>query len=505
MDPFPATCKYSIEHFIHSKGELWWSSELESIILAYRSGKRGINLTKGDWLRLLPTRFLNDSIIELGLTFWVEDLQKQDPKLAAEIYVFSPFFFTKLNRTSYKDVRKWTAKSKLFDKKYLLIPINANSHWYLAIIYLPSSVSCKSPALDRALDRPRPDGLGAYQVVPPVSTAKHNRASAPSPEQENILQQEDDTDIVIVASELTRTYIWTLDSRGDEHPAVVKVLSQWLKDVAQDEGVAVRPPIGKAVAVPQQTNTYDCGIYLLHFAREFMLCPSRYRDLFTACAFLSTTITSSMWNLEGLPFLRNAIFVRIGLLEEYDRNQLKVVGNMHACSDGDAPSTDAEHLPSPAPTAAKPPPLHGSIDPDDAAQPVDATSNEHVLPPVAAAWSTRMRISDSPEPGGPATKRRRHLPPSLAPESPPRAYSAAPSETSAPAVATSPPDTPTGTRKPRKKNKKHQGVRKGAGERKKQERRELWRLRQQAENQELENKVEVSLPTFRESQPSFYL
>ncbi|KAJ7505034.1 hypothetical protein B0H11DRAFT_2221217 [Mycena galericulata] len=453
MDPFPPTCKYSIEHFIHSKGELWWSSELKSIILAYRSGKRGINLTKGDWLRLLPNRFLNDSIIELGLTFWLEDLQKQDPKLAAEIYVFSPFFFTKLNRTSYKDVRKWTAKSKLFDKKYLLIPINANLHWYLAIIYLPSS-----------------------------------------PEQENILQQEDDTDIVIVASELTRTYIWTLDSRGDEHPAVVKVLSQWLKDAAQEEGVAIRPLIGKAMAVPQQTNKYDCGIYLLHFAREFMLCPSRYRDLFTACAFLSTTITSSMWNLEGLPFLRNAIFVRIGLLKEYDRNQPKVVDNMHACSDEDAPPTGAEHLPSPAATAARPPPPPGSIDLDDAAQPVDVTSSEHVLPPVAAARSTRIRISDSPDPGGPATKRRRHLPPSPAPESPPRALSAAPSETSAPAVATSPPDTPTGTvtRKPRKKNKKHQGARKGAGERKKQERRELWRLRQQVENQELENKVEVA-------------
>ncbi|KAJ7179975.1 hypothetical protein C8R43DRAFT_941712 [Mycena crocata] len=54
------------------------------------------------------------------------------------------FFYKKLNkknpREGYESVRKWTSKFDLFQKKYIIIPINENLHRYLAIIYQPEHV-----------------------------------------------------------------------------------------------------------------------------------------------------------------------------------------------------------------------------------------------------------------------------------------------------------------------------------------------------------------------------
>ncbi len=43
------------------------------------------------------------------------------------------------------------------------------------------------------------------------------------------------------------------------------------------------------VQVPQQRNSYDCGIFLLHFAEIFMSEPSRYHKLMVS-SFSSTAM-----------------------------------------------------------------------------------------------------------------------------------------------------------------------------------------------------------------------
>ncbi|KAJ6508506.1 hypothetical protein C8R45DRAFT_445354 [Mycena sanguinolenta] len=140
----------------------------DEVILVYPQGQTGaVNITNGDLSRLAPGEFLNDTLIEFGLKLWLHDLEKENPELVKQIHVFSSFFYKKLDNKDAKDkknkspekgyesVRKWTAKFNLFDKKYIIVPINENLHWYLAIIYqpehtlkppLPPKQPTKSPA-----------------------------------------------------------------------------------------------------------------------------------------------------------------------------------------------------------------------------------------------------------------------------------------------------------------------------------------------------------------------
>ncbi|KAI5988964.1 hypothetical protein EDD15DRAFT_2285488 [Pisolithus albus] len=119
--------------------------EQDELVLMYPPGGPGaLNIMRSDLKRLEPEEYLNDTLIEFGLKLWLSELREKDPLLADQIHVFSSFFYKKLNMKNaeegYQSVRKWTAKVDLFSKKYIIVPINENLHWYLAIIYEPSHV-----------------------------------------------------------------------------------------------------------------------------------------------------------------------------------------------------------------------------------------------------------------------------------------------------------------------------------------------------------------------------
>jgi Ulp1 family protease len=81
----------------------------------YPSGVPGaVNITNGDYLRLQPGEFLNDTLIEFGLKYgtfrgaitsltgffyrlWLKELEQTDAILASQIHVFNSFFYKKLN------------------------------------------------------------------------------------------------------------------------------------------------------------------------------------------------------------------------------------------------------------------------------------------------------------------------------------------------------------------------------------------------------------------------
>ncbi|KZV61025.1 hypothetical protein PENSPDRAFT_593361 [Peniophora sp. CONT] len=103
----------------------------DEVILVYPpSGRGSVNITNGDVGRLAPGDYLNDSLIEFGLKIWLDGLRETQPDLADQIHLFSSFFYKKLGskylsvETGYPSVRKWTSKINIFDKKYLIIPIN---------------------------------------------------------------------------------------------------------------------------------------------------------------------------------------------------------------------------------------------------------------------------------------------------------------------------------------------------------------------------------------------
>ncbi|KAH0832102.1 hypothetical protein J3R83DRAFT_13011 [Lanmaoa asiatica] len=136
--------------------------EPDEVVLMYPpTGTGALSIMQSDLRRLQPEEYLNDTLIEFGLKLWLNDLRGKNPMLADQIHVFSSFFYKKLNNRKkfvevlhvvchslvaypirspedgYKSVRKWTSKIDLFAKKYVIVPINENVHWYLAIICGP--------------------------------------------------------------------------------------------------------------------------------------------------------------------------------------------------------------------------------------------------------------------------------------------------------------------------------------------------------------------------------
>ncbi|THH19095.1 hypothetical protein EW146_g2015 [Bondarzewia mesenterica] len=124
--------------------------DADEVILVYPfSGPGAVNITNADLARLKPDEFLNDTLIEFGLKLWLNELRDEQPELADQFYIFSSFFYKKLStkrpEDGFQSVRKWTSKVDLFQKKYLIVPINEHLHWYLAIICNPEYVLQPQP------------------------------------------------------------------------------------------------------------------------------------------------------------------------------------------------------------------------------------------------------------------------------------------------------------------------------------------------------------------------
>ncbi|KAK4046514.1 hypothetical protein OIO90_006543 [Microbotryomycetes sp. JL221] len=128
------------------------STPNDKVVLEFKKGQAGaLTLTHGDLKRLSDDEFLNDTLIDFGMKRIVDNLslQPNNKDIADQVHVFSPYFFKKLTQKrkltgkdgapidNYTAIRKWTQRSNLFDKRFIIVPINEHMHWYLAIIVNP--------------------------------------------------------------------------------------------------------------------------------------------------------------------------------------------------------------------------------------------------------------------------------------------------------------------------------------------------------------------------------
>jgi Ulp1 family protease len=91
---------------------------------------------------------LINPLTDISHRLWLKELEQSDALLASQIHVFNSFFYKKLNhhqkgyayvyccvavklivhfsstKLGYESVRKWTSKFDIFEKKYIIVPIN---------------------------------------------------------------------------------------------------------------------------------------------------------------------------------------------------------------------------------------------------------------------------------------------------------------------------------------------------------------------------------------------
>ena len=114
------------------------------------SGPGGIAITNEDLSCLEEGRYLNDTIIDFYLKYLFHT--KLDKETREKTYIFSSYFYKRLTqqpggganaaRMMHSQVKKWTRNVDIFNKDFILIPINEHSHWYLVVICFPRLAAC---------------------------------------------------------------------------------------------------------------------------------------------------------------------------------------------------------------------------------------------------------------------------------------------------------------------------------------------------------------------------
>ncbi|KAK5166428.1 uncharacterized protein LTR77_007971 [Saxophila tyrrhenica] len=265
-------------------------------------GLRRVTVDFEDLERLDESEFLNDNVISFALRKIEENMAEEH---RSNVHFFNTFFYTSLTTKNgkkafnYDAVKRWTKSTDLMSVPYIVVPINDNYHWYVAII-------CNLDNLGREFD----DDVGRndekadededetdrtasahhtadamYQLSlsdkgkssqtvaepptspPAQSSSARRRKKGPAPLRKYYV----DTPVII-----------TLDSFGSQHTAVARQLKDYISAEANEKrGIHVeREQIQGMTAkgIPEQTNFCDCGVYLVGYIEEFAKDP---RDFVT--------------------------------------------------------------------------------------------------------------------------------------------------------------------------------------------------------------------------------
>ncbi|XP_076176267.1 uncharacterized protein LOC143151224 isoform X2 [Ptiloglossa arizonensis] len=295
--------------------------------------KGGIAINTEDYLCLGEDQFLNDVIIDFYLKYLtLEVLSESDQH---RTHVFSSYFYKRLTSPHtqavesnvppspaakrHARVQKWTKNVNIFEKDFIIIPINEHAHWFLAIICFPGLVGevstnrahseendvRKTVQRSKKLKELKLQAvtIGSTTLAPVTTTITidqpddgSERDEAEGDDEEMEMDSEDDdesetTDDKNRSSKVEQNVaqekqdivkvpcILIFDSlAGASRARVVATLRDYLscEYVAKmgSEKVFSKDTIkGASLKVPQQSNFTDCGLYVLQYVESFFKNP----------------------------------------------------------------------------------------------------------------------------------------------------------------------------------------------------------------------------------------
>lgn len=287
-------------------------------ILIYPQGKGGISINTEDYMCLAIDQYLNDVIIDFYLNYLKLELLKAEER--RNIHIFSTFFYKRLTtmvtrqRGQDKDqkltaaqkrharVASWTKKENIFEKDFVIIPINEQSHWFLAIICFPGldmplTMNSNTPTpIKRKKAAPKSKNITLQignTTITPVSKREMESINLGDDDMSERDEAEgDDSELASDTEEtdeepndgkqpVKQPIILIFDSlTGASRSRVVATLRDYLtceykcKMPTKPAKVFNKNNMpGHCVKVPQQNNFTDCGLYLLQYVEHFFLDP----------------------------------------------------------------------------------------------------------------------------------------------------------------------------------------------------------------------------------------
>uniref|UniRef100_A0A8C4U3X9 SUMO specific peptidase 7 n=1 Tax=Falco tinnunculus TaxID=100819 RepID=A0A8C4U3X9_FALTI len=238
--------------------------------------KGGLGVTREDLECLEYGKFLNDVIIDFYLKYLL--LEKVPKHIADRTHIFSSFFYKCLTRTEknsegdlkvsvaqrrHRRVRTWTRHINIFSKDYIFVPVNEESHWYIAVICFPW--------LEEAV----------YEDCP------HQNSLHRQPQQSLLLSESENptTGSVLAFTGNCKDEEEMDANRSFFSKGSVLILEGGigcLKKYLEVEWEAKRKTqrefnkstmMDLCPRVPKQDNSSDCGVYLLQYVESFLQNP----------------------------------------------------------------------------------------------------------------------------------------------------------------------------------------------------------------------------------------
>ncbi|XP_038622078.1 sentrin-specific protease 7 [Tachyglossus aculeatus] len=243
--------------------------------------KGGLGVTNEDLECLEDGEFLNDVIIDFYLKYLL--LEKAPEELVERCHIFSSFFYKCLTRKEknataensqlslaqrrHKRVRTWTRHINIFNKDYIFVPVNEESHWYLAVICFPW---LEEAVFEECPKQPlQPDCLKIDH-----GCCSTSQLSTGSEDTQSTMKNKSEA-----KSHCKRPCILILDSlKASSVQNTVHILREYL-EVEWEVKWKTHREFNKSTMVdfcpkvPKQDNSSDCGLYLLQYVESFFKDP----------------------------------------------------------------------------------------------------------------------------------------------------------------------------------------------------------------------------------------
>ncbi|KAK4565984.1 hypothetical protein LTR86_003833 [Recurvomyces mirabilis] len=312
------------ERWTQTHGLPTWQKPVEYPV----KGVRRVTVDVKDLEWLDEGQFLNDNIISFGLRKIEEEMK---PEHRDQVHFFNSFFYTSLSTKNgkkvfnYEGVKKWTKNIDLFAMPFVVVPINIDLHWILAIVCNLDRMG-KKP-IEGASAEPVAAAEGDGQQDESLVVLEEDKATLPAREEsamKRLSLSENDEDEVrsdvfdfgeddkIVSQDgeddpttsrpgtaamkgkkggkgkrksvpPVKTFppdaptIILLDSFGNNHPRESNNLKEYVAAEAKDKRDLDLDPKDiqgvNAKGLPQQSNFCDCGVFLIGYVEAFAADP----------------------------------------------------------------------------------------------------------------------------------------------------------------------------------------------------------------------------------------
>ncbi|EDV21399.1 uncharacterized protein TRIADDRAFT_30401 [Trichoplax adhaerens] len=174
----------------------------------------------------------------------------------------------------YENVKNWTRNVNLFQKDFIVIPINERSHWYLAVLCYPYLEKAVPREIITVSDKDsNPDDESSSSKM--TGRSRHTGDSSIRISKSNNCHS---CNFYRFITTFDRSCILVFDSLGCPRPAVFRNLRLYLSLEWKNKNEVSRKFNSETVPgycpkIPHQNNDCDCGLYLLQYFESFFKNP----------------------------------------------------------------------------------------------------------------------------------------------------------------------------------------------------------------------------------------